>query len=211
MLSDSAESEFSSGLQDLARNFAIPVDDMAINACLRHFQVLRKWNRVMNLVGDLTVESAIYRHYGESLFLAGTLGRILRTVADLGSGAGFPGIGVAAMHPTIQVELIEARQKRCAFLRESTRSLPNVSVWNGVGESYNGITEMVVARAVDIGKVLEFADRRNVRVNLLIGEPDAEKWRNHLESQGRQCAVLPVPWRPQSVVFSTMDADTARW
>lgn len=210
MLRDLAEAELSAGLQDLARNFSLPVDDTVLHACLQHFQVLRKWNRVMNLVGDLSVESAIYRHYGESLFLAGSLGQSLRTVADLGSGAGFPGIGVAAMHPRVQVELIEARQKRCAFLRESTRSFPNVSVWNGVGDGFKRMVQMVVARAVDIGMVLDFADHRSADICLLIGESDAGKWRNHLESQGRQCAVLPVPWRPQSVVFSTMDADIPR-
>ncbi len=209
MLIDSADGEFSAGLRELSGDYGMAVSDAAINACLAHFAVLRKWNRVMNLVGDLTVERAIFRHYGESLFLACSLGQGLRTVTDLGSGAGFPGIGVAAMYPKVQVELIEARQKRGAFLRESTRSMPNVSVWSGVGDDCTGMTDMVVARAVDIGLVIDFANRRNARVCLLIGETDAEKWRGRLVAQDRQCAIAPVPWRPQSVVFSTMNAGIA--
>lgn len=201
-MSDAAEVRFSTGLREMGDRYGFVVSDAAIETCLRHFRVLLKWNRVMNLIGDLTVESAVYRHYGESLFLATVLEAGCTRVADYGSGAGFPGIGVGAMRPEVRVDLLEIRQKRVAFLREATRSARNMRVLSGSAEDYPEALDAVVARAVDIGQIVDFASRRGVPATLLIGEVDAEKWRERLRKQGYHCASVAVPWRPQSVVFS---------
>lgn len=201
-MGDAAEVQFSMGLRELGDRYGFVTSDAAIKTCLRHFRVLLKWNRVMNLIGDLTVESAVYRHYGESLFLANALEPGCRRVADYGSGAGFPGIGVGAMRPEVEVDLLEIRQKRVAFLREATRSAQNIRVFSGSAEDYPEMLDAVVARAVDIGQVVGFANGRGVPSTLLIGEVDAERWSNRLREQGYCCTSVAVPWRPQSVVFS---------
>jgi 16S rRNA (guanine527-N7)-methyltransferase len=65
---------------------------------------------------------------------------------DLGSGAGFPGIALAARHPEISVTLVESRQKRVMFLREviSRGPVENADVFHGRSETlekkcYNGV------------------------------------------------------------------------
>lgn len=196
------ESQVAAELLKLGEQYGISLSEAAVNVCLQHFRVLLKWNRVMNLVGDLTAETAVRRHYGESLFLSSTLSSGWRRVVDYGSGAGFPGIGIGALQPDFQVTLLEIRQKRVAFLREATRSIANLSVFGGQASDYPDALDVVVARAVDIGEVLEFASHRGVPAVLLVGSADAEKHAGRLKEQGRRSTITPVPWRPLSVVFS---------
>jgi len=88
----------------------------------RFVTLLLRWNRTINLVsrGD---EAAIWeRHIADSLQLAPLLPPGVARAVDLGSGAGFPGLVVA--HATgVPFELIEADQRKAAFLREAARLL----------------------------------------------------------------------------------------
>jgi len=78
-----------------------------------HRELLERWRGAMNLVGPGRLEE----HY-----LDAELG--LRALhphgrwADLGSGAGFPGVVFADRFPGVRLDLVESRGKRCAFLRE---------------------------------------------------------------------------------------------
>jgi 16S rRNA (guanine527-N7)-methyltransferase len=83
--------------------------------------LLLKWQRVINLVGPRTLDDAWRRHFLDSAQLWPLVaGR--RTLADLGSGAGFPGLVLALMaagHDTpLAVHLIESDQRKAAFLIE---------------------------------------------------------------------------------------------
>ncbi len=81
--------------------------------------LLAKWNTRINLVGRATIETAPTRHILDSAqlypFLATT-----RSVADLGSGAGFPGL-VLAILGVPDVHLIESDTRKAAFLAEAAR------------------------------------------------------------------------------------------
>ena len=67
----------------------------------------------MNLVGPGPLDGH-YMDCSEALLGLNPEGRW----ADLGTGAGFPGIVFAAMFPEVQLELVDSRRKRCVFLRE---------------------------------------------------------------------------------------------
>lgn len=200
---------FCVGLRGLADRYGMALDDAGLNVCMQHFQVLTRWNRVMNLVGDLTVDSAVVRHYGESLYLAGRMSSRWRSVADFGSGAGFPGIGVAAHRPDIEVALLEVRQKRVAFLREATRGMVNVSICGGAAEMYAGSLDAVVTRAVNIQQVVDFASRRGIPAVMLVGASDSDRWGTQLLRQGWKVSWDAVPWRPESMVLSVTPSATA--
>ena len=74
------------------------------------------------------------------------------SVADVGSGAGFPGIVVAAMRPDSQVHLIETMERRCRWLTDVVEAvgLSNVTVHRARAEELHGVLEVdvVTARAV---------------------------------------------------------------
>ncbi len=82
---------------------------------------LRRWGARTNLVGS-TGPAALARHVEDSLAAAGHLPSGAR-VADLGSGAGFPGIPLALRRPDLRIHLVEIRERRVNFLRHVTREL----------------------------------------------------------------------------------------
>ena len=79
--------------------------------------LLTDWNARHNLVAKSTLPDIWHRHLWDSAQLAPLIPESARTLADLGSGAGFPGLVLAAMRPDLQVTLHEATTKKCAFLQ----------------------------------------------------------------------------------------------
>jgi len=79
--------------------------------------VLVDWSARHNLVARSTLPDLWQRHMWDSAQLVALIPENARTLADLGSGAGFPGLVLAAMRPDLAVTLHEATGKKCAFLR----------------------------------------------------------------------------------------------
>src|SRR6266436_9755293 len=86
------------------------------------------WNKVINLTRIERLEEVVDRHYAESLFVGANLPFGSLTIADLGSGAGFPGFPIAVLRPECSVTLIESHKRKAVFLKEASRALPNVVV-----------------------------------------------------------------------------------
>ncbi len=110
------------------------LDDLAT-----YLELLLRWNERMALTAVRTEAEIVTRHFGESLFAARVLLQAVPEVAvpplslaDLGSGAGFPGLPIAlyAAHRNLALAttLIESNQKKAAFLREVARTLSLGSV-----------------------------------------------------------------------------------
>jgi 16S rRNA (guanine527-N7)-methyltransferase len=78
--------------------------------------VLADWNARHNLVAKSTLPDLWQRHFWDSAQLAPLIPQTARSLADLGSGAGFPGLVLATMMPGLAVTLHEATTKKCAFL-----------------------------------------------------------------------------------------------
>jgi 16S rRNA (guanine527-N7)-methyltransferase len=79
--------------------------------------VLADWNARHNLVAKSTLPDLWWRHFWDSAQLAPLIPPAARSLADLGSGAGFPGLVLAVMLPALAVTLHEATTKKCAFLQ----------------------------------------------------------------------------------------------
>jgi 16S rRNA (guanine527-N7)-methyltransferase len=114
---------------------------------------LRKWMPFKNLIGPSTLGELWTRHFADSLQLLSLAPKARRWV-DIGSGAGFPGMVIAAAlvgQRDAVVHLIEADNRKCAFLREVARDLKApVQVHHGRAEDLIGPLEadVVTARAV---------------------------------------------------------------
>lgn len=86
-------------------------------ARLRQYEALLvKWQKAINLVGPATVKDAWTRHFIDSAQILPLIPQLAKTLYDLGSGAGFPGLVTATLRPDLTVTLIESDQKKCAFL-----------------------------------------------------------------------------------------------
>jgi 16S rRNA (guanine527-N7)-methyltransferase len=150
----------------------VTLRDDQIGGLDRHYQLLVKWNRVLNLTSIRDTEEAVVRHYCECLFFASLLpeeGRVL----DLGSGAGFPGVPVAILRPEMRVTLLESHQRKAVFLKEATRDLENVEVVPKRAEDISSTWDLVVSRAVDPKEVLRQGPRLAPRVGMLVGGADS--------------------------------------
>lgn len=146
----------STGLRDfVAERF--PLTPQQLDALQAHYDLLVRWNRVLNLTRIEGAREAAERHYCESLFLASHLPAGALRIADIGSGAGFPGFPVAVARPDCLVALIESHQRKAVFLREASRALENVRVLATRAEAVAEEFDWVVSRAVsyeDLGYTL---------------------------------------------------------
>jgi 16S rRNA (guanine527-N7)-methyltransferase len=115
-------------MSDCLARAGITVSDQHAERLVAFAGLLEKWNRVYNLTGIRDRKTLLERHFVESLIL----GPLLRgeRIADVGTGAGLPGMPLAIVHPERSFTLIESRRKRVNFLRHviAELGLRNVEV-----------------------------------------------------------------------------------
>jgi 16S rRNA (guanine527-N7)-methyltransferase len=116
----------------------------------RYRGLLAEWNERMNLVGASTLEAFWSRHAWDSAQLL-DLAPEARVWADLGAGAGLPGVVLAILgkgRPGFHVHLIESMAKRCRFLDAVVAELGlSATVHNARAESLSLAVDIVTARA----------------------------------------------------------------
>jgi 16S rRNA (guanine(527)-N(7))-methyltransferase RsmG len=134
-----------------------------------HYALLCKWNQKINLCRFHDLREAVELHYCESLYLGQFLPAGPLRIADVGSGAGFPGFPVAVLRTDCEVDLIESDQRKAAFLREARNNLPNLRVVAGRAADSKVRYDWVISRAVRSNVVLDLRLAPNCA--LLSSEP----------------------------------------
>jgi 16S rRNA (guanine527-N7)-methyltransferase len=148
---------------------------------LERFQtLLAEWNEVMNLVGPLTIATYWTRHALDSAQLIPLAPQAI-TWADLGAGAGLPGVVLAILlkgRAGAKVHLVESMTKRCRFLEVVAKNLDlPVEIHNARAEDLKLKVEIVTARAcAPMTKLLGFAEPylRRGAVGLFLKGQDVE-------------------------------------
>jgi 16S rRNA (guanine527-N7)-methyltransferase len=126
---------------------SIALDDSAIARLLDYVDLLERWNAAYNLTAVRDPAEMVTRHRLDSLailpYVAGA------TLADLGSGAGLPGIPLAIAAPSRETLLVDSNGKKARFLREAVRrlDLKHVRVAEGRVEDVGGLFDCITARA----------------------------------------------------------------
>lgn len=117
-----------------------------------YVDLLLRWNRKVALTTVTEPQEVVKFHFGESLFGMITAEVQNGRLADLGSGAGFPGAPIAMAKPAVKVTLVESNGKKAAFLNEVRRELrlQNLTVHHGRAEELapGDQFEFVTARAL---------------------------------------------------------------
>jgi 16S rRNA (guanine527-N7)-methyltransferase len=173
---------------ELARGLAPfssePLDERALDALHAHYLELSVWNRRLSLIGPGTLGEILVRHYGESLAALPLIPADARHGLDVGSGGGFPGFVLAAARPGLAMTLVEARERKWAFLSAAARkaALPcrclNARVAVPLPAGLPASLDVVTARALKLepdvlGALAERLGPRG-RVLLWVGEDDPE-------------------------------------
>lgn len=94
-----------------------------------HLELIAKWNRVHNLTAVRETDQMVVLHVLDSLSVLPHVAQA-KTLLDVGSGPGLPGIPLAIARPDLSVTLLDSSHKKCAFLRQAKAELelPNVEV-----------------------------------------------------------------------------------
>lgn len=95
----------------------IEFDDKQLNQFYEYMNLLLEWNEKINLTAITAPEEIILKHFIDSL----TINRYIeqnRSIADVGTGAGFPGIPLKIYRPDLKVTLVDSLNKRINFLNE---------------------------------------------------------------------------------------------
>jgi 16S rRNA (guanine527-N7)-methyltransferase len=131
-------------IADLLHVYYPSPSDLLLAQLSDYLDLLLKWNARTNLTAIRDPEEMVGRHFGESLFTAAHLPPC-RTLLDIGSGAGFPGLPIQLALPQVQVTLAESQHKKAAFLREAVRVLGvTAEVWG------DRVERMPAARTFDV-------------------------------------------------------------
>ena len=209
-----------------------------------YVDLLLHWNARINLTAIRDPEQIVTRHFGESFFAArhlftatgdavpadpacpgqrgspasrrSPLAPAVR-LADLGSGAGFPGIPIKLWSPQIALALIESNHKKVVFLREIARALTltDINIFHGRAESLPAVSfDVATLRAVEhFHDALLTASRLIVpagRLALLIGRDQAERTYSTLPQFAWRKPV-PVPLSKSRVLlFGEQELDPQR-
>lgn len=148
------------GPEDFASHTGVSRETLA--RLKAYADLLADWNERHNLVSRSTLPDLWQRHCWDSAQLAPLIPDAARTLADLGSGAGFPGLVLAAMRPELAVTLHEATTKKCAFLQAAADRMGlRVSIANARMEDLPPKPfDVVTARAcAPLPELLEYAHR----------------------------------------------------
>ena len=133
----------------------LALDDAAIGQLLDYVELLQRWNAAYNLTAVRDPAEMITRHLLDSLAILPHVHGA--TLADLGSGAGLPGIPLAIAAPEREILLVDSNGKKARFLREAVRKLglTHTRVAESRVENVEGTFECVTARAfASLGEML---------------------------------------------------------
>jgi len=116
------EAENKNLLVEGAKTFGIHLDEKTAEAFDLYLKELLKWNQKINLTAIRTEKGIVLKHFLDSLSVFPYLSNI-PTLLDIGSGAGFPGIPLKMVEPSLEVTLIDSVRKKVDFQRHIIRRL----------------------------------------------------------------------------------------
>jgi 16S rRNA (guanine527-N7)-methyltransferase len=144
-MTESIREELQQGISQLS----LPCSDSQLLSLLAYIDLLNKWNSAFNLLGSKELGSVVSRHILDSLSVSPYLDAAL--IADIGAGAGLPGIPLAILNPDKHFVLIDSNGKKTRFMFQAKLqlSLDNISVENCRVEHYQSKRQidMVMCRA----------------------------------------------------------------
>lgn len=138
-------------IKDGLATLAIPATPEQVGAMVLHIDELMRWGRTHNLTALRDETEIAVKHMLDSCLYLAAIGVDVRSLADIGTGAGFPGVVIKIMRPEIEVYLIEPAKKKAAFLRHIIRrlNLSGITVINAKVSEATGITvDAAVTRAL---------------------------------------------------------------
>lgn len=152
---------FEEKLKQKIQKLNIEVEDKQIDNFRKYMELLLEWNQKMNLTAITQEDDVILKHFVDSLTIQKYL-KEGKSLSDIGTGAGFPGIPLNIMNNNVKYILVDSLNKRINFLNEviSNLDLKNIEAIHsrieefGQNKKYRESFDIVTSRAVASLKVL---------------------------------------------------------
>ncbi|NMA65672.1 MAG: 16S rRNA (guanine(527)-N(7))-methyltransferase RsmG [Clostridiaceae bacterium] len=143
-------------LKNEAKKYNIELSEEKQNKFSMYADLLVKWNEKINLTAITDEEGITIKHFLDSLSIFSAMPENIKTVIDVGTGAGFPGIPMKIADDDLKVTLLDSLAKRVNFLNEvcDALSLKNIRAFHGRAEdfgadkNYREQFDIATARAV---------------------------------------------------------------
>ncbi len=107
-------------LKDAFNQIELTLEQYQYEQFVKYYEMLIEKNKVMNLTGITEFEEVVYKHFIDSvIYFERILDKSLNiSLMDMGTGAGFPGIPIKIVYPSVKVVLLDSLNKRIRFLQE---------------------------------------------------------------------------------------------
>jgi len=168
-------------IQDALRPYGFSPNDVQCTAIRAYISLLLRWNQKISLTTVVDPMEILRFHFGESLFAVPSVPIEKGRLADVGSGAGFPGLALGIVLQGLSITLIESGSKKAAFLSEVAREL-NLRHVDVVRHRFEAVPasqsrfDYVTARALgNYDDLLDWAHERLVnagKIVLWLGESE---------------------------------------
>lgn len=193
----------------------LSLPDTAITQLLAYLQLLAKWNRAYNLTAVRDIEQMVSRHLLDSLSVLPFLQdkafenktAKAKHLADVGTGAGLPGLILAIAQPQSQFDLLDSNGKKIRFVKQAIAELqlPNVAAHQARVEAWKPpqLCDVVLSRAFaslsEMAALCEHLLAPDGRLLAMKGNyPDAE------------LAVLPQQWQLETAAELKIPDETGQ-
>ncbi len=189
---------------------------------LSYLDILKLWNKRINLTATEDEQEIVIKHFLDSISIVPFISKNTR-VLDIGSGAGFPGIPLKIVKPSLEVALLDSVQKKVFFMRDAIRKLKlsKIRAIYGRAEDLNngilrGYFDFVVSRAV--GRIENLLDlgtpylREKGETILMRGRKGLEEW-NRISKTNQSfrlinCRKFSLPFSKQERVILVIATNT---
>lgn len=126
----------------------------------KFYNLLIEWNKKINLTRIIEKKEVFLKHFYDSLTIvkAVDLNKV-KSLCDVGTGAGFPGIVLKIVYPNLEIVLVDSLLKRVKYLNIiiEEMELKGIKAIHSRGEDYKGEFDVVTSRAVaNINKLLDY-------------------------------------------------------
>ena len=130
-------------------NLSLSLEDYRYSFLKNYKNILLNWHRSVNLISFLTIQDIWGRHFLDSLQLLDYIPYSIKSIIDLGAGAGFPGLALS-IATGIKTSLVESNYKKCIFLQEIiVHTSANCIVYNcRIKDYYEDKSVLVICRAL---------------------------------------------------------------
>jgi len=185
----------------------ISLNSVQLNLFLQYFNILLEWNSKINLTSIKNPKEIIVKHFLDSLTCVSIIKSYINnevnwkkeiSIIDIGTGAGFPGIPLKIVIPTLKMTLLEAKEKKIVFLKELVKILAVSGVEiinsraeiigkkNGYRESY----DISISRAVAPLFILGEYSLPLVKINGWFISQKGKEYRKELKSSVKALKLL---------------------